>query len=74
MARKVPKEYTIGSDQYNAQKAWLHGYDTAVRDINSVSFHRDDCIRVPEHKYFDGCFCEGCQNGGLTEFKEERSV
>jgi len=29
--RRVPEEFSVGSDRHNAQKAWLDGYDAALR-------------------------------------------
>lgn len=36
MSRTVPFSFTWGFDSRNAAKAWLDGYDQAVRDIPHV--------------------------------------
>ena len=32
MKRRVPEQFSTGSDRTNAQKAWLNGYDAASRE------------------------------------------
>lgn len=34
--RRVPLQFSIGGDKDNAQKAWLDGYDTAMREMREV--------------------------------------
>lgn len=43
IARRVPEQFSIGSDKHNASKAWLDGYDTATAQ------QADNMAAIAEH-------------------------
>ena len=46
--RKIPKQFTEGGDKNNAPKAWLAGYDAAMRE---PLHHCEHCGPIKEQVY-----------------------